>query len=117
MAPAAWSPEAPAYLSNKGKKQWLAKFAEALVEAKRNHPENVGAQNAAALKAANSMLAVPAPTSAADIAALDDHHKMLDEVRVDKNGVSNRHCVTSDGRKYSFPVDAKKQKGSASEAE
>jgi hypothetical protein len=102
MASAATIPSAPSYLSKKAQKQWTDAYVKALAQAKLDRPENIGAQNNAALKAANALLAVPAPTSAKEIDNLEDWQKILDEVRG-----TTRHCVTSDGRKYSFPVEGK----------
>jgi broad specificity phosphatase PhoE len=96
-------PDAPAHLSDKAAKQWAATYTKALAQAKIDTPDNDSAQRTAALKAANALLAVPAPTSATDIDALDDWQFLLRETRTVKD-VETRVCVTTDGRKYSFPV-------------
>ena len=93
-------PEAPKHLSDAAAKQWQDTYAKALAQAKLDIPDNERAQRIAALKRANAMLAVPAPQSAADIDKLEDWQCMKRETR---DGV--RVCVTTDGRKYSFPVD------------
>jgi|GEM_PF-3775820 len=99
-------PAAPAHLPESAKKQWRAGFAKAFELAKRDNPEDTNAQRSAATKSANAMLAIPEPKSAADIDALEEWQVMpkTRETR-DVEGVSTRVCVTSDGRKYSFPVE------------
>ena len=101
------APSAPAHLSDKAAKAWQATYIKAFTQAKLDTPDNTSAQNAAALKAANAMLAVPPPTSAAEIDKLEDWQIILRETRVVKDG-QVRVCVTSDGRKYSFPIPAGK---------
>lgn len=94
-------PEAPKHFPDSVKAQWQKKYSNALAQAKLDSPDNERAQRVAALKAANSMLAVPAPKSAADIDALEEWQVMRGTRRtVD----GNRVCITSDGRKYGFPV-------------
>jgi membrane-bound lytic murein transglycosylase B len=107
MAQGTMTPSAPACMSSKAQKQWQAAYEKALAQAKLDSPDNPSAQNAAALKAANALLAVPAPTCHADIDKLEDWQKILDETRVIKS-VPHRVCVTTDGRKYAFPIPAGK---------
>ena|ERR1017187_5085769 len=100
------APDAPAHLSAKAAKAWQAQYLKAYAQAAIDSPDNLSAQRSAALKSANAMLAVPAPTSAADIDKLDGWQALLRETRIVK-GVATSVCVTTDGRKYSFPVDGK----------
>ncbi len=102
-------PDAPAHLSEKAAKQWQAAYAKAFTQAKIDNPDNERAQRVSALKAANAMLAITPPQSAADIDALDNWQFQLRETRT-VDGVATRVCVTSDGRKYAFPVDPKGKK-------
>jgi hypothetical protein len=100
-------PAAPAYLSESAAKQWRDTYGKALDQAKIGSPDNERAQRVTATKAANAMLAVPAPQSAADILALAPWQTLKLET---KDGVVS--CVTTDGRKYSFPEGSgKKTKG------
>lgn len=99
MSTAAVVPSAPSHLSLKAQKEWSASYQKALVQAKNNFPEDESRQRAAAFCAANAMLDVPAPQSAAGIDALEDWQVIL---RGTRGG--NRFCVTSDGKKYSFPI-------------
>lgn len=111
MAPAGLSiPDAPKHLTAKAKKQWEDAFVKGLKQAAIDCPESESAQRTVATKEANKMLAVPAPESADEIDGLDDWQVILRETRVTKDGSQMRHCVTSDGRKYSHPVKAKKEK-------
>lgn len=100
-------PVAPQHMSDKAAKQWTAAYNKALAQAKIDYPENESAQRTVALKAANALLAVPAPQSADDIAKLQEWQVVLREDRVVKD-VPTRVCVTTDGRKYSFPIPATK---------
>jgi hypothetical protein len=102
-------PDAPQYLSPKAAKQWQNAYASALQQARIDYPEDASAQRRAATHAANKLLAVPAPTSADEIDALEEHQFLLRETRTAKDGKTEmRHCVTSDGRKYAHPVGKKK---------
>ena len=101
-------PDAPTHLSDKAAKLWAATYTKAFAQAKIDTPDNDSAQRTAALKAANALLAVPAPTSAAEIDALDDWQFLTRGTR-SANGVDTRFVVTTDGRKYSFPVPAAKK--------
>jgi hypothetical protein len=94
-------PSAPSHLSPKAQKQWSKTYANAFAAAANDFPNDVSRQRQAALKAANQILAVPAPASAADIENLEDWQVLL---RGTRNGET--FCVTSDGKKYSFPVKA-----------
>ena len=96
-------PAAPSYLPDAQQKQWQAAYAKALKQAQIDTPNNERAQRAAATKAANAMLAVSAPQSAADIDKLADWQVIQRGTRGD-----TRFCVTADGRKYSFPIKAAK---------
>lgn len=97
-------PAPPPHLSAKAAKQWTKLYTEALAQAKLNTPDNERAQRIFALKTANALLAVPAPSSIADVDKLEPWQKLLDEKRLIK-GVTTRVCVTSDGRKYAFPIE------------
>lgn len=97
-------PAPPPHLSAKAAKQWTKLYTDALAQAKISSPDNERAQRMSALKAANALLAVPAPASAADVDKLDEWQKLLDETRLIK-GVHTRVCVTSDGRKYAFAIE------------
>ena len=109
MAPTPVSnlPAAPAHMSTDAAAQWTASYSKALKQAQIDLPGNESGQRAAALKAANTLLRVTAPTSAADIDTLEPWQVLVRETRTIK-GVLYRVCVTSDGRKYSFPVEAAK---------
>jgi hypothetical protein len=98
-------PAPPAFLSAKTANVWRTSYAAALAQAKVDLPGNERAQRIAALKAANKLFSVPAPTSAADVDKLEPWQKLKD-VTVVIDGVATRVCVTSDGRKYSFAIDA-----------
>lgn len=97
-------PEAPANLPEKVKKAWVEKFSTALKQATIDYPDNPGAQRAAAIKVANQLLSVPAPESAKDIDKLEDWQVLVRGERAATDGSKLRHCVTIDGRKYSFPI-------------
>ena len=98
-------PSAPEHMSDKAAKQWAAAYAKAFTQAKLDYPGNEAHQRTVALKAANALLTVPAPTSADEIATLQEWQVMLREDRIVKN-VLTRVCVTTDGRKYAFPVNS-----------
>ncbi len=97
-------PKAPAHMSTDAAKQWTAAYTKALKQAQVDMPNNASGQRAAALKAANALLAVPAPTSAVEIDTLEPWQVLVRETRTVK-GVPTRVCITTDGRKYSFPVE------------
>ncbi|MHB1673780.1 MAG: hypothetical protein ACYCSP_05965 [Acidobacteriaceae bacterium] len=99
------TPAPPAHMSTDAAKQWTAAYTKALKQAQADMPNNVSGQRAAALKAANALLAVPAPTSATEIDTLEPWQVLVRETRTVK-GVPMRVCITADGRKYSFPVEA-----------
>ena len=111
-AVSASTPAAPAHLPAAVQKKWSAAYEQALKQAQINYAENPRAQRAAALRAANAMLSIPAPESAADIADLESWQvlvrgeRTIDDVRVS-------YCVTADGRKYSFPVETKGKKAAS----
>lgn len=96
-------PSAPNHMSDKAQKQWSNAYTKAFAQAKLDYPNNESTQRSAAFKAANALLAVTAPTSAAEIDKLEDWQVLLRETRTIK-GEEVRFCVTADGRKYSFPV-------------
>jgi hypothetical protein len=96
-------PAAPAYLTEAAAAKWQESYRAAYAQAKIATPDNERAQRVAALKAANSMLAVPAPKSAADIDSLEEWQVHAKGTRVHK-GVEHKFCVTTDGRKYSYPT-------------
>lgn len=98
------TPDPPAHLSDAAKQQWTNLYVKALAQAQRDNPDNERAQRTAALKAANQMLAVPAPKDADGITALEPWQVLLRSDRVEK-GVNIRFCITTDGRKYRFPID------------
>jgi len=104
-APAVITPTAPAHLPESAQQQWTGLYTRALAQAKANFPDNDRVQRSAALKAANAMLAVTPPTSAADIEDLEPWQVLHRGTRVVK-GVTELMCVTSDGKRYSFPVRA-----------
>jgi hypothetical protein len=105
-------PAPPSFMSDKAGKNWQATYAAALTQAKINNPDNERAQRGAALKAANALLAVPAPTSAEDIAKLEPWQVLLREDRL-VNDKPHRICVTSDGRKYRHPINPSKADNAA----
>lgn len=107
-------PDAPKHMSAKAQKQWQATYVKALEQAEIDYPNDASAQRRAAYKAANVLLAVPAPKSAKDIDALDDWQVLVREERTIDN-VPHKICVTTDGRKYAHPVDAKKTPAAAKE--
>jgi hypothetical protein len=90
-------------MSDKASKQWAAAYTKAFAQAKLDYPDNESAQRTVALKSANALLAVPAPTSADEIAKLQEWQVLLREDRTIKS-VPTRVCVTVDGRKYAFPI-------------
>ena len=101
------APAAPDHLSPAYQKKWQATYTARLEQAKIDSPDNDSAQRSAALKAANALLAVSAPTSAAEIDKLDEW-QVIDRKTIVVKGVSTRVCVTADGRKYSFEIPAAK---------
>jgi len=103
MASAVVTPAPPANLSAAAKIVWSITYVKALAQAKLDHPDNPRAQSMVALKAANALLAVPPPTSAAEIDALEPWQVLQRGTRI-INGALTAVCVTTDGRKYSFPV-------------
>lgn len=105
MTPSLSTPVVPEYLSLAAAKQWTAAYAKALDQAKIDQPNNASIQRGIALRAANALLAVPAPKSAADIDKLEPWQVRVRETRTIK-GEQLRVCVTTDGRKYSFPIQA-----------
>ena len=105
MANATAIPNAPAYLPEKAQKQWTAAYAKALAQARIDYPDNASAQTSTARKAANALLAVSAPASPDEIDKLEDWQVILRETRAVK-GAQTRVCVTTDGRKYAFPIPA-----------
>lgn len=104
------TPAAPKHLPEDVQKKWQGEYSKALAAAK-NDTNDAKAQHRAATKAANRLLAVPEPKSAADIDALEDWQVLK---RFTKDGKTS--CVTSDGRKYSFPVAAPKPTTKAAKA-
>jgi len=104
-ASAVVTPAAPVHLSVAAKTQWTAKYATAHAQAKIDHPDNPGAQRTAALRSANTVLKVPEPKSAADIEVLEPWQVLLRSTR-NVNGIQTLVCVTTDGRKYSFPISS-----------
>jgi len=103
-AAAVVTPAAPAHLPAAVQQQWTAAYTKALAQATLDYPDNDRAQRGAALKAANAMLAVPAPQSAAEIDALESWQVLHRFTRTSESGAATRHCVTADGRKYSHPI-------------
>ncbi len=103
------APAAPSYLPDAQADKWQDAYSKAFAQAQRDYPDNLSQQRAAAAKAANAMLAVAAPKSAADIDALENWQFLRRETRK-IGGVDTRVCVTADGQKYSFPVDTKSSK-------
>jgi hypothetical protein len=101
------APDAPKYLDAKTKRKWQDAWLKAFDAAQRDYPDNEPAQRTAATKEANKLLAVPAPESAEEIDALESHQVIKRERRTIED-VEHAVCVTSDGRKYQFPVKAKK---------
>jgi hypothetical protein len=101
------APDAPKYLDAKTKKKWQDAWMKGFESAQRDYPDNEPAQRTAATKEANKLLAVPAPESAEEIDALESHQVIKRERRTIED-VEHAVCVTSDGRKYQFPVKAKK---------
>ena len=97
------TPTPPAYLPEHVQRRWTETHKKALDQAKIDMPRNETGQRIAALKAANALLAVPAPTSHADIDKLEEWQVLKRETRTVK-GKPHRFCVTSDGRKYSHPL-------------
>lgn len=98
-------PDAPVHLTSKAARQWQADYATALNKAMIENPGDERAQRVTALKAANSMLSITPPTSAAEIDALDVWQVVKDTRKtIDVDGVQTRVCVTTDGRKYAFPI-------------
>jgi hypothetical protein len=106
MAEKVTIPEAPKHLTGKAKKQWQDSYAKAHQQAQIDYPEDASAQRRAATKEANKMLAVPAPNSAKEIDALEEWQVLMRGER-EIDGVKHRVCVTTDGRKYTHPIDAK----------
>lgn len=116
MPPAVIVPEAPKHLSGKAKKQWQDSYTKAHQQAQIDYPEDASAHRRAATKAANAMLAVPAPKSAKEIDQLEDWQVLSRAERV-IDDIPHKVCVTTDGRKYALPIDPKAAKKAAAEAE
>jgi hypothetical protein len=112
MAPAVVTPAPPAHLSAAAKLQWKGLYLKALAQAQVDQPGNERAQRVIALKAANALLSVPAPKTAADIDALEPWQVLLRGTRQEK-GEQVKFCVTTDGRKYKFPFEEPAQAAAA----
>jgi hypothetical protein len=97
---------APKFLPVEEKKKWQGVYDGALKQAKVNIPENESAQHTAALKEANKTLAVPAPTSAAEIDKLPAWQVLKKGTRI-IDGEEHLTAITIDGRKYAFPQKKK----------
>lgn len=108
------APSAPGYLPEAQQQEWQATYAKAFKQAQIDTPSNDRAQRAAATKAANAILSVAAPTSAAEIDKLKAWQVIRRET-VTIGKIPMRVCVTADGRKYRFPVDPKAKVPSAAE--
>lgn len=103
--PATQTPAPPANLPPEIQQKWTDLHDKALAQAKQDNGNNERGARIAAVKAANTLQRVTPPTSAAEIDALEDWQVIRRETKTIK-GVATRLCVTIDGRKYAFPVDA-----------
>jgi hypothetical protein len=96
-------PDAPSMLPAKQKKEWVARYEEAFLEAKEDGSKGDGDCRQFALREANRMLRVPVLKSVDDVKKLEPFHV---HHQVEKNG--KLIIVTIDGKKYSFDAPEKK---------
>ena len=102
MATKITAPPAPSYLPKKQASEWQDRYTKAFSDAQTDFPEDDQTQRIYATKEANKLLRVPAPTSAAEVAKLEEH-QVIDRGEKQINGVLHVYVVTADGRKYSHP--------------
>jgi hypothetical protein len=96
----------PKFLPEDQKKKWQGTYDATLKQAKANPSNSDSQAHAAALKEANKLLAVPTPTSAADIEKLEAWQVVKRGPRL-IDGKEHLSCITIDGKKFAFPVAAK----------
>jgi hypothetical protein len=96
-------PKAPAILPASLQKKWTETFTAALKQAQGDHPDDVPAQTASALREANRMLRVPEPESYEDAKRLAEWQVLL---RRESEG--QLKITTIDGRKYAFEIPSAK---------
>ena len=98
-------PEAPKCLPAKQQDEWKKSYEKAFRQALRDYPENDTQQRQFAMREANRLLSVPEPKSHEEASALPAHQVML---REEVEG--ELRIVTTDGKKYAFPVPAAETK-------
>lgn len=86
--------------------KWRKAYADAFEQAQIDHEGDVSMQRAVATREANKVLRVPKISSFDDAMALDDHHVVKREESKDKKTLL---VVTSDAKKYRFPIPEKKK--------
>ncbi|HEX4039069.1 MAG TPA: hypothetical protein VHX37_13495 [Acidobacteriaceae bacterium] len=99
------TPAPPANFPPEIQEKWTDLHNKAFAQAMQDNGNNERNARIAAVKAANTLHRVTPPTSAAEIDDLYDWQVIRRETKTIK-GVATRLCVTIDGRKYAFPVDA-----------
>lgn len=87
--------------------EWTKTYKEEHAAALKADPENPNAARVKALHAANKLLRVKKPTSAADIEKMEQHEYVKREER-EIDGVPHLWVLTADGDKYAFPKETKK---------
>ncbi len=100
-------PQAPANLPDKVKTKWEAAYRDAFTEAQRDEPEHSALWAGRALRAANKVLHFAEPATYDQAMALEDWQFIHRDVAQDGKSLN---VVTIHGQKYSFPVQASKQK-------
>lgn len=106
MAQSARRYAAPKKLPAQQQQQWNSRYDAALKQAKIDSPDDERAQHAAANKAANKMLIIPAPESHADIVNMPEWQVQQRATKV-IDDVEHATVVTIDGKKYAHPIPAK----------
>ncbi len=106
MAPEVQTPAPPEILPAPLQAQWRKTYAEALEQAKADEPDDPARQKMLARREANRLLRTPKLTSYEDAAGLKDWQVIS---RVEADGVLKG--VTFDGKKFRFPVPAKRAGG------
>lgn len=113
MAPEAVvnTPEAPSILPAKLQAEWRKTYADALEAARADEPDDPARQRLLARREANRILRTPKLTSYESAMQLEDWQVLF---RGEVDGVLK--VVTCDGKKYRFPVPARRASQAAAEA-
>ncbi|MEZ2347420.1 hypothetical protein [Terriglobus sp. RCC_193] len=98
---------APKHLPGKLQAEWKKTYKEEKDAVLRADPDNPNAARVKALHAANKLLRVKKPTSAADIEKMEPHEFVKREER-EIDGVPHLWVLTADGDKIAFPKETKK---------